>query len=38
MKRKPLNQQGFIPLLITIIVIVAALIYVVYTRVNHAQH
>ena len=37
MKPKPLNQAGFIPLLITIVLIVAAVIYLVYTRVLHAK-
>jgi hypothetical protein len=37
MKSKPLNQAGFIPLLITVLLIVAAVIYLVYTRVLHAQ-
>lgn len=37
MKFKPLNQDGFIPLLITILLIVAAIIYFVYARVLHAQ-
>jgi hypothetical protein len=38
MKRVPLNQSGFIPLLIAVLLIVAVLIYLVYTRVLHAQH
>lgn len=37
MKRKPLDQSGFIPLLITILLIVAALIYVAYSRVMNAN-
>jgi len=37
MKSKRLNEAGFIPLLITILVIVGAIIYLVYTRVLHAQ-
>jgi len=37
MKPKQLDQAGFIPLLITILLIVAAIIYFVYTRVLHAQ-
>jgi hypothetical protein len=36
MKRRPLDQSGFIPMLITILLIVAALIYFAYTRVLHA--
>lgn len=38
MKRTPLNQSGLIPLLIFVILVVAALIYLAYTRVLHAQH
>lgn len=37
MKRLPLNQSGFIPLLVTILLIVVALIYLVFTRVHQAQ-
>jgi len=37
MKRASLNQSGFIPLLVTIILIVVALIYLAYTRVLHAH-
>lgn len=37
MKRTPLNESGFIPLLLTILVAVMALIYFVYSRVNQAQ-
>jgi sorbitol-specific phosphotransferase system component IIC len=37
MKPKPLNQTGFIPLLITVLLIVAAIIYFVYARVLHSQ-
>jgi hypothetical protein len=37
MKHKPLNEAGFIPLLVTILLIIVAVIYVVYTRVLHAQ-
>ena len=37
MKPKPLNQAGFIPLLIAVLLIVAAVIYLVYTRVLRAQ-
>jgi hypothetical protein len=36
-KMKKLNQSGFIPLLVTILLIVVAVIYVAYTRVLHAQ-
>jgi hypothetical protein len=38
MKRKHLNQSGFIPLLVSIIIIVAVLIVFVYLRVLHAKH
>lgn len=34
---KKLNQSGFIPLLILIVLVVAALVYVAYTRVLHAN-
>ena len=37
MKHKPLDQNGFLPLLITILLIVAAVVYLVYTRVLHAK-
>lgn len=37
MKTKPLNQNGFVPLLVVILLIVAAVVYVVYTRVLHAK-
>lgn len=37
MKPKQLNQSGFIPLLIAVLLIVAAVIYLVYTRVMHAR-
>lgn len=37
MKLKPLNQSGFVPLLILILLLVTAGIYFVYTRVMHAQ-
>lgn len=38
MKKKTLNEAGFIPLLLTILAIVLAVIYLAYTRVLHAQH
>lgn len=38
MKPKPLNQAGFVPMLIAILLIVAAIIYFVYTKVLHAQN
>gem|GEM_PF-1279380 len=38
MKRSPLNHSGFVPLLLTILIIVVVLIYVGYTRVLHASH
>jgi hypothetical protein len=37
MKLKSLNQSGFLPLLITVLIVVAAVVYFVYTRVMHAQ-
>jgi hypothetical protein len=37
MKPKPLNETGFVPLLVTILLIVAAIIYVVYARVLNAN-
>ncbi len=36
MNRQQLNQSGFIPLLVTVLLIVAVAIYFVYTRVLHA--
>lgn len=38
MKKLTPNQQGFIPLMITILIIVAVIIYLAYTRVLHAQN
>lgn len=37
MKPKPLDQNGLIPLLLTILLIIAAIIYLVYVRVLHLQ-
>lgn len=37
MARKPLNQSGLIPLLVTVLILVGAIIYVAYTHVLHAQ-
>jgi hypothetical protein len=37
MKRAPLNQNGFIPMLLMILAIVVAVIYVAYTRVLNAH-
>ncbi len=37
MKRSPLNQSGFIPLLLTILFIVVVAIYMIYTQVLHAH-
>ena len=37
MKHKPLNQTGFIPLLMIVLLVVVAAVYLVYTRVLHAQ-
>lgn len=34
---KALDQSGFVPLLFAILIIVAAVVYVAYTRVLHAQ-
>lgn len=36
-KIKPLNQSGFVPLLICVTLIVLAVVYLAYTRVLHAQ-
>ena len=38
MKRMPLNQTGFIPLLITVLLVVIGFIYFVYMRLQHASH
>jgi hypothetical protein len=37
MKSKIPNEAGFIPLLVAILLVVAAIIYMVYTRVLQAQ-
>jgi hypothetical protein len=37
MKHKKLNQSGLIPLLIVILIVVAVLIYLAYTRVVRAN-
>ena len=37
MKRSSLNQNGFIPLIIIILIIVGVVIYLAYTRVLHAK-
>lgn len=37
MKRPPSSESGFIPLLVTILIIVAAVVYLAYTRVLHAH-
>ncbi len=37
MKPKQLNQNGLIPLLIVILLIVLAIVYAAYNRVLHAQ-
>lgn len=37
MKRKQLNEAGFIPMLLTILAVVVAIIYFAYTRVLHAN-
>jgi len=38
MKRKQLNESGFIPLLLTILALVLLVIYFAYTRVLNASH
>lgn len=38
MKNKPLGQSGFVPMLIVILIVVAVVVYLAYTRVLHAQH
>ena len=38
MKHKKLNENGFIPMLISILVVVLLIIYFAYTRVQHATH
>lgn len=37
MKHKPFNQSGFIPLLVTFLIIVLVAVYFVFTRVLHAK-
>lgn len=37
MKKLSSNQSGFIPMLISILLIVVAVIYIAYIRVKHAQ-
>jgi hypothetical protein len=37
MTQKQLNQSGFVPLLIIVLMVVAAIVYLAYTRVLHAQ-
>lgn len=37
MKNKRLDQNGFIPLLIAILIIVGVIVYLAYTRVLHAK-
>ena len=37
MKRHRLDQAGFIPLLVAILLVVAVIVYLAYTRVLHAQ-
>lgn len=34
--KRPLNQDGFIPMMLSILAVVLALIYLAYTRVLHA--
>ncbi len=38
MKSRTPNEAGFVPLLFVILLIVAVVIYLVYTRVLHAQN
>ena len=38
MKRRPLDQSGFVPLLITVMLVVIVVIYLVYSRVLQAKH
>jgi hypothetical protein len=37
-KRTQLDQNGLIPLLLTVLIIVVAIIYLVFTRVAKASH
>jgi hypothetical protein len=37
MKIKPLNQDGFLPLLIFMLLIILGAVYLVFTRVLHAK-
>lgn len=36
MKKLTVNESGFIPMLLTILFVIVAVIYFVYTRVAHA--
>lgn len=36
-KRKQLDQNGFIPMMLSILAVVLLIIYFAYTRVLHAQ-
>lgn len=38
MKHKKLDQNGFIPMLLSILAVVLLIIYFAYTRVLHATH
>lgn len=38
MKRTSFDQKGFIPLLLTILLIVAGIIYLIFTRVMNASN
>ena len=38
MKYKKLNQNGFIPMMLSILAVVLLIIYFAYTRVLHAAH
>jgi len=38
MKHKKLDENGFIPMMLSILAVVVAIIYFAYTRVLHATH
>jgi hypothetical protein len=38
MKRQPLDQNGFVPMLIAGLIVVLVVLFFVYTRVMHASH
>jgi hypothetical protein len=37
MKHKQLNESGFIPMLIVVLIVVAVIVFVVYARVSKAH-